>query len=169
MTRRLVSAALAVVLAGCASSSLPQRQPEALDDGVQATGRIGGQRVAVSDGSPETNVTDCDPGAGLDQDVCWIARTIDGLTIAFVIENPAALAPGEDLPVRDADCDTCDDVVDHAVVDLRIDGQQRRATDGRLQVSEAADRFAASFDIGFQDADSLTGEFNIRELSPGER
>ena len=167
MRSQFVSAVIAVLLVGCASSSLPQRQPEALDDGVQATGRIGGQRVALSDGSPETNLVDCDPNTP-DRDVCWIARTIDGLTIAFVIENPAALVPGEDIRVRDDTCVACDDVTEHAVVDLRIDGEQRRASSGRLQVRRADDRYAASFDIQFPDADGLQGEFNIRQLRPDE-
>ena len=169
MGRRLVPAVLALVLAACASSSLPQRQPEALDDGVQATGRLGGQRVAVSDGAPETNLVDCDSGAEVDADVCWIARTIDGLTIAFVIENPAALEAGETIPVQGADCETCDDVTDHAVVDLRVDGEQRRATAGRLVVGETGQRYAARFDLRFRDGDTLNGEFNIRQLAPGER
>lgn len=169
MTRRLVTAALAVVLVGCASAGLPQRQPEALDDGVQATGRLDGRRVAVSDGSPATNLVDCDVEAGDDDDVCWTARTIDGSTIVFVVENPAALAASATVPIRDDDCDTCDDVVDHAVVELRIDGVRRRATGGRLQVREVGDRYAASFDVRFRGGDVLTGQFNIRELAPGER
>jgi hypothetical protein len=148
---------------------MPQRQPEALDDGVQATGRIGGQRVAVSDGAPETNLQDCDGGMPPDEDVCWVARTIDGLTIAFVIENPAALVAGEQIRVRDADCETCDDIRDHLVVDLRVSGQQRRATSGRLVVREVGLRYAADFDIRFPDGDSLTGRFNIRQLAPDER
>lgn len=168
MPGRVVAAALAVVLAGCASSSLPQRQPEALDDGVQATGRLGGQRVALSDGGPETNLVDCDPNTP-DEDVCWVARTIDGLSIAFVIENPGALVAGETIPVRDDDCTDCDDVTDHAVVDLRVDGEQRRATRGRLEVRQVGDRYAAAFDVRFPDADALTGEFNIRQLAPDER
>ena len=164
---RIVTAVLAVVLAGCASSGVPQRQPEALDDGVQATGRLDGQRVAISDGAPETNLDDCDPQTP-DEDVCWIARTIDGLTLAFVIENPAALAADEEIRVRDSTCVACDDITDHAVVDLRVDGEQRRATSGRLRVSEADERYAASFDIRFPDGDRLTGEFNIRKLRPDE-
>ncbi len=164
---RIVTALLAVVLAGCASSGVPQRQPEALDDGVQATGRLDGRQVAISDGAPETNLVDCDPQTP-DEDVCWIARTIDGLTVTFVIENPGALVPGEQLRVRDSTCAACDDVTDQAVVDLRIDGEQRRATGGRLRVREAGDRYAASFDIRFPDGDRLTGEFNIRELGPDE-
>lgn len=167
MLRRLLPAVLAVLVAGCASSSLPQRQPEALDDGVQATGRLGGQRVAVSDGSPETNLSDCDPQTP-DRDVCWTARTIDGATLTLVIENPAALVPGEALPVRADDCDTCDDVTEHAVVELRVDGESRRASGGRLRVREVGERYAASFDVRFRDADALTGEFNIRQLAPDE-
>lgn len=160
---------LAVVLAGCASSSVAQRQPEALDDGVQATGRLDGGRIAVSDGSPETNLVDCDPGDGPDEDVCWIARTIDGLTIAFVVENPGVLAAGETVPVRSHDCERCDDVREQAVVDLRIAGDQRRATSGRLVVREADERFAADFRIRFGDGDEVTGAFNIRQMGPGER
>ncbi len=158
----------ALVLSGCASSSVAQRQPEALDDGVQATGRLDGARIAVSDGSPETNLVDCDPGNGPDEDVCWIARTIDGLTIAFVVENRAALVAGETLPVRDHECEDCDDVRDQAVVDLRVDGEQRRASSGRLVVREAGERYAADFRIRFRDGDELTGAFNIRQLRPGE-
>ncbi len=145
-----------------------QRQAEAEDDGVQATGRIGGARVAISDGGPETLIGDCDPGDGADEDVCWIARTIDGLTIAFVIENPAALVAGETLPVRADRCTDCDDVTDHAVVDLRINGDQRRASSGQLVVTQAGPRYAASFRVGFDDSDELIGDFNIRQLLPGE-
>ncbi len=170
MPRRFLAAwaALAVLLAGCASSSVAQRQPEALDDGVQATGRLFGGRIAISDGSPETNLVDCDPRDGPDDDVCWIARTIDGLTVAFVVENPGALVAGETVPVRAHECQDCDDVVDQAVVDLRIEGEQRRATSGRLVVHEADERYAADFRIRFQDGDEITGTFNIRQLRPGE-
>lgn len=159
---------LVVLLLGCGGTGIPQRQPEAVDDGVQATGRIDGRRVAISDGNPETNLRDCDPQTP-DEDVCWIARTIDGLTVVFVIENPAALVAGEALPVRARDCDTCDDVTDVAVVELRVDGEQRRASGGRLEVRQADERYAARFDVRFPDGDVLTGSFNIRELAPDER
>lgn len=169
MTRILACCALVGVLtAGCASSGVGQRQAEALDDGVQATGRIGGARVAISDGGPETNLTDCDPGIETDADVCWIARTIDGDTIAFVIENPAALVPGERIAVREDDCETCDDVTDHAVVELRLDGQARRAVSGSLEVQQADERFAARFDVRLADGGTLNGRFNIRQHAPGE-
>lgn len=159
---------LAVLLLGCAGTGMPQRQPEAVDDGVQATGRLAGSRVAISDGNPETNLRDCDPQTP-DEDVCWIARTIDGLTVVFVVENPAALVAGEDLPVRARDCDACDDVTDVAVVELRVDGEQRRASGGRLSTRQTGDRYAVDFDVRFPDGDALNGSFNIRELLPEER
>lgn len=170
MTRLLTLALAGVMLLGACVNpeESGQRQAEAEDDGVQATGRIDGARVAISDGGPETLIGDCDPGDGADEDVCWIARTIDGLTIAFVIENPSALVPGETLPVRSDMCSDCDAVTEHAVVDLRIDGEQRRASSGQLVVTQAGPRYAASFRLGFAGGDELTGEFNIRQLRPGE-
>lgn len=170
MTRRgLVACALVgLLVAGCANSSVGQRQAEALDDGVQATGRIDGSRVAISDGGPETNLVDCDPGIVTDADVCWIARTIDGTTIAFVIENPGALAAGDRIDVRGSDCDACDEVTEHAVVDLRVDGESRRGIGGYLAVSQADDRYAARFDVRFQGGATLSGRFNIRQHLPGE-
>jgi hypothetical protein len=159
----------ALLLGGCvAPEEGAHRQAEAIDDGVQATGRIDGRRVAISDGGPETVIGDCDPGDGLDDDVCWVARTIDGLTIAFVIENPGAWAVGDVLAVRGDVCRSCDDVIDHAVVDLRVDGTQRRATGGRITVTGVGTRYAAEFRVVLADGDELTGTFNVRELGPDE-
>lgn len=162
-------AALALLATACAGASLQQRQPETGNDGVHATGRLDGRRVAISDSDPEVNTTDCDPGLETDTDVCWIARTIDGLTVAFVIENPAALVPGERLAVGEDACSTCDEVTGHAVVDLRVDGQQRRAHAGHLAVQQVDERWTAEFRLRFDDGDELTGSFDIRQLAPGER
>jgi hypothetical protein len=169
---RLVAllAVLSLLMAGCSASITgAQRQPEAPDDGVQATGRIDGQRIAISDSSPETNLVDCDPGVVPDRDVCWIARTIDGVTVVFVIENPDALVPGERLSVRNATCVSCDDVTDHAVIDLRVHGEQRRAVSGFILPRQVGDRYAASFAVRFANGDELSGTFNIRAMLPGER
>lgn len=169
MTRLVAACALfGLLAAGCASSGVGQRQPEAVDDGVQATGRLDGARVAISDSSPETSLTDCDPGIETDEDVCWIARTIDGTTIAFVIENPGALVPSERIDVRADDCDACDEVRDHAVVELRVEGQSRRASGGHLVVGQVGQRYAARFDVRMPDGDGLNGRFNIREPVPGQ-
>ncbi len=145
-----------------------QRQAEAGDDGVQATGRLDGSRVAISDGDPEVVVGDCDPGDGTDQDVCWVARTIDGLTVAFVVENPAVLVAGESVAVRASSCTSCDDVDDRAVVDVRVDGASRRAGGGRLDVQAAGGRYAAGFQVTFAGGDRLSGSFNVRPRAPGE-
>jgi hypothetical protein len=173
MPRRLVVGALAVavlLLPGCVTPEEGgQRQAEAIDDGVQLTGRLNGARVAISDGNPETLIGDCDPADGADEDVCWVARTIDGLTIALVIENPGAWVVGERLPIRADSCTHCDDVTDHAVVDLRVGGEQRRAVGGRIDVREAGPRYAADVRIDLPGGDNLIGSFNIRRLEPHER
>ncbi len=162
--------AAATLLAGCATSNPNHRQAEAVDDGVQATGVIDGSRVAISRGVPEVVFGDCDPGVGVDADICWVARTIDGLSIAFVIENPALLAPDVRLDVVDSTCEDCDDVTDGVVVDLRVDGETRRATTGWVEVAAVpGERAAAAFDLGFPDGDALRGSFNVRELRPEEQ
>ena len=170
MSRRglVTCALLGALVVGCASAGVGQRQAETLDDGVQATGRLDGARIAISDGGPETNLVDCDPGIAIDADVCWTARTIDGVSLTFVVENPGALAAGERIDVRESDCVTCDDVTGHAVVELRVDGRSRRGIGGYLDVSRADDRYAARFDVRFREGATLSGRFNIREHVPGE-
>lgn len=171
MSRRLLGVAvgLALLLAACVTpEGSTHRQPEAVDDGVQVTGVLGGSRVALTSGDPEVSFRDCDGGDGLDDDVCWVARTIDGLQIAFVIENPGVLVPGETLTVRSDPCDLCDDVSDKVVVDVRVGGEQRRATGGTMTVIEVGERIAARFRLTFPGGDDLTGSFNVRERRPGE-
>lgn len=152
---------LALLLAACASSGEVQRQPEAVDEGLQATGLLDGSRVAISRGEPVVLYGDCDPNEGLDQDLCILVRTLDGVPINLVIENPSALQAGEELPVRDDACVDCDEVRTHAVVDLRVAGDTLRASGGRLVVSEAARRFAAEFDLRLGSGQRLTGSFNV--------
>lgn len=160
---------LALVATACVTpEGSTHRQPEAVDDGVQVTGVLDGSRVALTSGAPEVSFRDCDGGDGLDEDVCWVARTIDGVSLAFVIENPGALVAGETLPVRSDACDACDDVTDHLVVDIRVGGQQRRATSGTMTVAAVGERVAARFRVEFPGGDDLTGSFNVRELRPGE-
>lgn len=152
-----------LLVAGCADPEVQQRQPASDTDGVQATGRLDGSRVAISYGEPEVVFGDCDPGDGLDRDLCMVSRTIDGLSINIVIENPSALLPGERIDVRDDPCVelACDEVREHAVVDLRLNGEQRRVTGGSLNVLEAGQRFAAEFRFLLTGGDELTGEFDV--------
>ena len=162
---------VAALLAGCVSPDAGeggQRQAEVDDDGVQVTGTLDQRRLSISNGAPDVVVGDCDPGDGLDDDVCFVTRTIDGVTIAFVIENPAVLAPGAELDVRDVSCRQCDDETGVAVVDIRVDGDQRRAVAGRLGVTTADERYAGEFRLDFAGGDQLVGTFNIRPLRPGE-
>lgn len=161
--------AAAMVLSGCTTASVAHRQAEATDDGVQVTGTLGGSRVAVSEGVPDVLFGDCDPGLEIDDDICWSARTIDGLTVAMVVENPDVLVAGETVDVVDSSCDLdCDDVTDGVVVDVRWNGQQVRATSGRLEVGSVDERVSAALDVNLVGGDGLTGMFNIRELRPEE-
>ncbi len=162
--------AFALALSGCATASVAHRQAEADDDGVQVTGTLGGARVAISEGVPDVVFGDCDPGIEIDQDVCWSARTIDGMTVAMVIENPDVLVAGEAVDVIGDTCDLdCDDVTDGVVVDVRWDGRQVRATSGRLEVGSVDERVSAAVDVNLVGGDGLDGTFNIRELRPEER
>lgn len=161
---------LTLVLSGCATASVAHRQAEASDDGVQVTGTLGGSRVAISEGVPDVVFGDCDPGIEIDQDVCWSARTIDGMTVAMVVENPAVLVAGETVDVVNVACDLdCDAVTEGVVVDVRWDGRQVRATSGRLEVGSVDERVSASLDLNLVGGDGLDGSFNVRELRPEER
>jgi hypothetical protein len=133
-----LAVALAVLLAGCWSAPAQTVQPRDGRAGLQLSGTVGNRQLAVSDGSPDLNVGDCDPAAGGDRDVCIIADDIDGQLVVVVFENPDVLRSGADLPVTDPVCSTgCDEVTDGAVVDLQIGtGERQRARGGRLVLSE---------------------------------
>lgn len=166
----VVSVLAALVLSGCADAAVEHRQPEAVDDGVQVTGTLDGARIAISEGVPDVTFGDCDPGIEIDEDVCWSARTIDGLTVGVVVENPAVLRAGEQVEVVDVDCDLdCDEVTEGVVVEVRWDGQRARAVGGRLDVAEVGERVAADLDLRLPGSDRLTGSFNVRELRAEER
>lgn len=163
VAQRLVACALGLVMAACGSAEQPQRQAVAADDGVQATGRLGGQRVAISDGEPAVTSGDCDPADGADDDLCLTARTIDGLEVTVVIENPAVLVDGETVPVRADGCAgaACDGVDEVAVVDVLTSGDRTRASGGRLAVRGTGTRVAADFTLSLPGGDQLIGSFNV--------
>jgi hypothetical protein len=152
-----------VLLAACAEGDVVQRQAQTGADGIQATGILDGKRIAVSSGEPEVVRGDCDPADGLDRDLCIVGRTIDGVTINVVIENPDALVAGESLPVLPSSCAAaaCDELSEQAVVDVRVAGEQRRATRGSLRPTSTEGRIAAEFDLRFPDGDRLTGRFDV--------
>lgn len=170
VARWVVVAATCLAMAGCATSNPSHRQAEATDDGVQATGVLDGARVAISRGVPQVVFGDCDAGDGLDNDICWVARTIDGASVAFVIENPDAMVAGETLEVVQSDCTHCDEVTDGVVVEVRANGVSRRPVAGWVEVvTVPGERAAANFDLDFAGGDRLQGSFNVRELRPEER
>lgn len=153
----------ALLLPGCAEGDAVQPQAQTGEDGVQATGRLDGSRVAVSSGEPEVVAGDCDPGDGLDDDLCMVVRTIDGVTLNLVIENPAVLDADGTVPVHDDPClgPACDTVTGHAVVDVRVDGRQQRASAGTVTATEGDERVTGAFNLRFRDGDTLVGSFDL--------
>lgn len=154
-----------VLLPACAEGDAVQRQAVTGTDGVQATGRLDGQRIAISSGEPDVVLGDCDPGDGMDRDLCVNVRTIDGVTMNIVIENPDGVAAvGDTVPVRSDTCTAtgCDDVTEVAVVDVRVGGTQERATGGTLTITDLEERGVGRFDLRFPDGDTLVGTFDVR-------
>lgn len=149
-------------MSGCADDGATQRPPQGPGEGITLTGRLEGRAVSVSDGAPEVLLGDCDRAAGPDSDLCIVTRTIDGARIGLVLENPAVMRDGGEVPVRAGSCTDCDDVVDHAVVDLRTDGSSLRAVGGSLRTTAAGPRRAAQFRLRFHDGGEVTGRFNVR-------
>lgn len=154
---------VAVALTGCAEGDAVQQQAVSGEDGIQATGRIDGKRVAITTGQPEVVYGDCDPGDGLDTDLCIVARTIDGVTFNLVIENPESMVEGEAQTVARHGCVevACDDVTDALVIDLRVDGEQSRATAGTVTTTAAGERSSAQFNLRFASGDTLVGSFDV--------
>jgi len=165
MRTRLVAVALLALLGtGCVDGEAAQQaQPVSGQDGMRATGVLDGARIAISRGSPIVVLGDCDPNDGLDRDLCMLVRTIDGLQINLVVENPDALVAGEELPIAERACGEsgCDEITDVAVVILRVDGRELPVQGGRVDVREAGPRYAAEFDLRLPDAERLTGDFDV--------
>ncbi len=131
--------AVAVLLAGCATSSTAI-QPRDGRSGLQGTGTLDGRQVAVAEGLPQLLVGDCDPMDDLDDDLCIITDTIDGRTFVLAVENPEVLVEGASLPVGAADCaspEACDAVTGTAVVSVKLGTDDPvRATDGTLRMTK---------------------------------
>lgn len=163
-------ALLAVGMVGCeddeGASPTAVVQPASRDEGIQATGTLDGQRVAISRGNPTVVVGDCDADDGLDDDLCILSRTIDGRSVNLVIENPAALVPGETVPAG-TDCSGgCDDVTAGVVAEFRVDGDVRPVERGTVTVTEAGPRWIADFDLVLVDGDRLIGTFDVAPTPP---
>lgn len=156
----ILGLALALGVAACTDPEVSQRQPASTVDGIQLTGQLDGHRLAVSDGEPEVVLGDCDAADGVDEDLCVVARTIDGATLAIVIENPFALSLADDVAVTSCS-GRCDDAAG-VVAEVRLDGAAKRATGGAFSIKELGPRWVMSFTIRFGGGDALSGEFDVR-------
>lgn len=155
---------LCLAAAGCAEEEA-QRDPVGPDDGLQVAGQVFNKRYAVSDGEPEVVFGDCDAVDGRDQDLCIIARTLDGQNFGIVFENPEAFRPGESLPVTDLACvaEQCDDHRDSLLIEVRVDGRPLEATGGNVTIAEAGPpRWSGELVVRFADGGGLSGTFNVR-------
>lgn len=166
VARRRVPCALLLVsllAAGCWSSAQTV-QPRDGRAGLQLTGTVDGDQLAVSDGAPRLVVGDCDPDVAGDTDVCVIADDINGQLVVLAVENPAVLQSGASLPVVDPGCgQRCDDVTDAAVVDLQLGtGDRVRATGGRIELDtvEPFVRYAGDVRLEFPSG-RVSGSFDV--------
>lgn len=157
-------AALILVLSGCGQgASLGETaQPRDGRAGLQVSGQLNGSQFALSEGSPEVVVGDCDPGDGPDDDLCAIASDISGELFVLVVENPDALEPGTTIPIGDPGCApaACDDVTDVAVIDVQTGTDRRvRAVGGRLEmrVVEPFLRYAGTAQLRLPQGDLAVG------------
>jgi hypothetical protein len=166
---RLLTALLAVLLVGCGAEPVGSGpsavRPRDGRSGLQLAGVIRGRQLAISDGLPRLEATDCDPGDGTDQDVCVVSRTIDGMLFVLVFENPAVLKPGT-LDVAPSDCarpQDCDRVTDVTVIDVQAGVRGRvRAQNGSLtlQVVEPRQRYVGSLSLKLPNG-RIDGDFDV--------
>ena len=165
---RLLGAALAAaLLAGCVQlGSSVTVQPRDGRSGLHLTGRIDGRPVAVTEGLPRLEVTDCDLNDGTDEDMCVVSRTIEGTLFVLVVENPTVLQAGATLDIADPPCarpSDCDAVTGVALVDVQLDVADRvRARGGTLtlEVVEPAERYRGSMLLELPDG-TITGDFDV--------
>lgn len=133
--RRTAAAVLAAVaVTACTAGSQDLPPPRDGRSGLHGAGTLDGRQIAVGTGLPQLLVGDCDPVDAPDQDVCFIADTIDGRSFVLTIENPGLLAVGEPLEVADSSCtspEACDAVRDALIVSLKLEADDPiRATGG---------------------------------------
>lgn len=163
---RRLAAALAVVAAACGTGEQPMTpQPRDGRAGLQLSGTLAGAQVAVSDGSPDLVVGDCEVVGGAAHDLCVLSRDLRGGPVVLAVRNPDVLAEGSTVPVGDPGCagDACDAVTDVAVVDVAVDGDVRqRATGGMLALTVVDEerRYAGRLRLDLPGG-ALSGHFDL--------
>lgn len=158
--------AAVLLLAGCggseAGTSASERDHR---PGLTFTGTVDGRQVAIRDGGPELVVSDCDPADSIDEDVCVISQTIGGELFVLVFENPDVLIGGQTVTVSGSPCrgTACDDITEHAVVDVQFgDGQRIRATGGELRLATVQPLVYYSGEMRLEvGGGRLSGEFDV--------
>jgi hypothetical protein len=99
-----------------------------------------------------------------DDDICAIAKDIDGQLVVLVFENPDVLVADATLPVADPGCGArCDEVTGSAVIDLQLGtGPRLRADGGRVQISEVTPfaRYAGEVRLTLPSG-SVSGSFDL--------
>lgn len=162
-------AGAALLLAACPEAANPQRQAEARDDGVQATGQLLGQRVAISDGEPGVVLGDCGADGHTDLDLCIATRTVDGEPIRLVFVNAGVLREGVRTEVRGSGCRgaACEAVTGHAVVELQVGGRALRASGGQVVLTTTGPRYAGELRLRLPGGGRLTATFNVRPVVTG--
>ncbi|QBI21207.1 hypothetical protein ER308_17615 [Egibacter rhizosphaerae] len=159
-----------VVLSACGTAAVDDSREAG--SGLELTGDVDGARVTVNDGAPELVVGDCSPRFGPGTDVCAISRAVGGEVFVLSIENPEVLEVGDTLDVAASDCrgPTCDDVTEHAVIDVQLGANDRvRAQGGTLRVDvvEEFRRYAGRLRLELPDG-RLSGSFDLVPL-PDDR
>lgn len=160
-------AAGSLLLAACAAGGgapggpLPPRDGRA---GVQLSGTFAGRQVAVSDGSPDLLIDRCAQHIGVDAEVCFAGRDIDGTPVTVVLHNPDVLEPGTTVQVG-GECRTpeeCRAVTGVAVVDLQVGQRRQRAESGTVTVRDVVPGtyYSGAVILRFRDG-RLTGGFDV--------
>lgn len=166
MTGRALLVLLALVVGACGTGDQP-RTPQPRDGraGLQLSGTLAGAQVAVSDGSPDLIVGDCDLAGGPQQDLCVVSRDLRGGPVRVVVRNPDVLVEGEAVAVGDPGCtgQACDAVTDVAVVDVALgEDLRQRATGGTLSLTvvDHEQRYAGRLRLELPGGD-VSGHFDL--------
>lgn len=169
LARSCAAALAAVTLSACGTAGtgtgVAGIEPRNGLSGLQLAGTIDGEQIAVNDGAPVLRLGDCDVNDGVDTDLCFFSRDLDGGFFAVIVENPDVVQVGQ-VEVVDDDCASprCEDVTQGAVVDLQfVPGAPRmRATGGRLtlEVVEKATRYVGTLRLELPDG-ALSGTFQV--------
>lgn len=161
-----LAALVALAVAACGTGERPQTpQPREGRAGLQLSGTVGGSQVAVSDGSPDLILGDCDVVGGPAYDLCAVSRDLRGAPVVLTVRNPDALREGETLPVENPGCtgQGCDAITEVAVVDVLL-GEERpqRAAGGMLVLTAVEDgrRYAGRLRLELPDG-VLSGHFDL--------